>query len=1195
MASNCLDNNLLAYAGTSQSQRLLNALASTYAQVDERTAADLILFVKKYGAYLNYYDATNSITGNWQPFMSNDPAVIIANVADWRTKDFMPFIESVTDFLQTNNDETKAQQHFKTLFDLVFTLATNLDNDFTNLTADITFKNYLGVAIASNLALPLNTLWQYYNAFKASSFQHKLIDETLIDYVDPLMPVDNIVFAEKFNINNLSASSWIVTAYTAPPITLDATAPAISNINIIVTHNLFTGALQSFLNGVINIVSNAPSYLDNVLENYSLHQPHYALYLSFLRLFQFAQTRLNEFTQEHLDFYYKDVLQLSNNVAEPDFVHLLFDLQKNVSDHALTANTLFKAGKDANNNDLFYALTDDVVLHQASVQSLKSLYLSKGTQSVLYASPVANSEDGNGAKLQSADNSWYAFGNINNIKQATIGLAIASNVLYLNEGSRTVQLTFQCDNTSVITSAAFSGKCSIQFTGKKNWFDPSAFDATSAVACNIINTTSFSLTVTIPGNAPAIIPYSAKIHEGNFTEALPMLQLQLNDYSYYAAIKQLNITSVTVDVTASNVKDLSLQNDEGKINPAKPFKPFGEFPDQDSSFIIGSKEIFQKSLTALSLNTSWQTAPTSSETADVSALKNGQWSTAFSSNINISNSTVALNNLLSIPASATDFTANPDYDITSIDGFIKLQFEASDYSLATYLSNVKNTLAQTSVKQQTDNSGNVTITLNAPAVQSPPAPPVLKSISINYSASETISLQNNGATAFANRSDFFYHIEPFGFREMHAFSTTDKLTVLPVFDLDDGVAKDDGGELWVGLNNAGPAETFSVLFEVADGTSNPLKNMTTVNWYYLANNNWLGFDKLSVIDQTNNFTRSGIVLLNVPNDATINNTRVDAGLIWIKAVVNNNTDAVCKLISIAGNAAKATFLQDESKDIFFTQPLAANTISKPAVADATLKKTSQPYPSFDGRVAETDDQFYIRVSERLRHKHRAVTAWDYERLVLQNYPQIHKVKCINHTGLIIDNSNNQKYSETLPGHVTVITIPDLTNNNTANPLQPYTSVGLLTEIQQYLQNLNTPFVMPPSRLHVLNPQFEEVQFNFSVTFMPNYDETFYIKQLNTDIEQFLTPWAFNTGSDIEFGGIIEKSVVLNFVEERSYVDYVTCFTMNQVISRNGTTILQALYDVEEAVASTARSILVSYNDGTTKHIITSPANCDCNA
>ena len=60
-------------------------------------------------------------------------------------------------------------------------------------------------------------------------------------------------------------------------------------------------------------------------------------------------------------------------------------------------------------------------------------------------------------------------------------------------------------------------------------------------------------------------------------------------------------------------------------------------------------------------------------------------------------------------------------------------------------------------------------------------------------------------------------------------------------------------------------------------------------------------------------------------------------------------------------------------------------------------------------------------------------------------------------------------------------------------------------------------------------------------------------------------------SNIEFGVGVFKSVLLDFVEERYYVDFVTEFKMNQLTGPD----LPDLFDIEEALASTPRSILVS--------------------
>ncbi len=1253
MATTCLDTGLLPSDGTSQSQRSLDILLDDCPLVDERKMADLILFAKKYGAYLNFFDTTNTVTDTWQGLMGSDSAVIIAGISVWQTQEYSAFVKTIADNAINATTDTDAKNYFKVLFDFAFSLAMELNTAYNQLDPKSDYAQFLALTVNSSLSTPLNALLFYYNTFVTAP-SPALIDPSSTFTYNPT-PVDTLIFSQNFNIQPLKAPFNLDPAFTTVNIPLPGSSVR-PNITHILTHNLFSGVYQAFIDGITNIVSRTPAYLSGLLTNCPSHTPHYALFLTFLNLFNYAQQHLNGYTKEHLDFYYKQVLNLTNNPAQPDFVHLVFTLQKNITQHLIPANTPFKAGKDAHNNDIFYATTNDVVLQTAAVQYLRSIFLNKGVSPVtLFQAPTANSEDGQGAKLLSTDGSWFPFGDPQqNTTIASLGFAMASNVLYLNEGSRQVTLTFNCDSTGGVNAGDLTGIFSIQFTGTKGWYTASGYSA------KIVDGDTFSLTTTLEGDAPAIVPFSAKIHSGNFTVALPMVQVKLTGYASYQTIKLMKISSVNISVKVDAVKNLALQNDDGKIDTSKPFKMFGDFPDAGASFIIGSKEIFQKQLDDLTINFVWQQAPNSDTTVNISALVKGNWKgingddvSLYASSISIDDTygsvssssalvkeskrlnfkpdlemkpefefsepeyveegpvykkpsypvegAVAVGMYLSLPAvdttglenvaqSQPDFTANAAYAATSVDGFIELQLTTTEYNLSTFLSEIP----QPSVTVNYDKSTNPwTITGYTASKAAPPiaTPPALQSVTVTYTAEDNIAF-TNAAAGFSGRSSFFYHIEPFGYREMHPFIVTDTpLTFLPVFNLDDGSTNDNGGELWIGLSNALADETFSVLFEVSDGSANPLKNMTEVDWYYMSANNWTLFNKQSVTDQTNNLTTSGLVIFNVPGDATTTNTRADNGLIWLKAVVEKDTDAVCNLIAVDANATEAQFQQNIAGGIVFTNTLPPNTISKPNVADAALKQTQQPYSSFGGRVAENDEQFYVRVSERLRHKNRAITAWDYERLILQNYPQIFKAKCLNHTGFILDEiTNTQKYSETLAGQVMVITIPDVTKLNTVNILRPYTSIGLLTEIQKYLATLTSPFVT----VNVCNPQFEEVQFEFSVSFKENYDPTFYTNQLNDDIEQFLTPWAFGDPQDINFGATIEKSVVLNFVEQQYYVDFVTCFQMTQIV-RDGTTVLQTFANLEEAVPTTARSILVSYYDAATntRHKIHTPANCDC--
>jgi hypothetical protein len=52
----------------------------------------------------------------------------------------------------------------------------------------------------------------------------------------------------------------------------------------------------------------------------------------------------------------------------------------------------------------------------------------------------------------------------------------------------------------------------------------------------------------------------------------------------------------------------------------------------------------------------------------------------------------------------------------------------------------------------------------------------------------------------------------------------------------------------MGLNNTEPEEVVKILFQVADGSSNPLRDVAELKWYYLATgNNWIEFKKQDIV------------------------------------------------------------------------------------------------------------------------------------------------------------------------------------------------------------------------------------------------------------------------------------------------------------------------------------------------------------
>jgi hypothetical protein len=298
---------------------------------------------------------------------------------------------------------------------------------------------------------------------------------------------------------------------------------------------------------------------------------------------------------------------------------------------------------------------------------------------------------------------------------------------------------------------------------------------------------------------------------------------------------------------------------------------------------------------------------------------------------------------------------------------------------------------------------------------------------------------------------------------------------------------------------------------------------------------------------------------------------------WIRGAVASESDAVCRLLMIAAQALEATFKEKDNDPAFSAKVLSSDTISKLDQPDAEVKKITQPFATFGGRGSEAPTAFYTRISERLRHKDRAIALWDCERLVLEAFPQIFKAKCLNHTHYEPNESGAGIYRELAPGHVTVITIPNQQFQNLRDPLRPYTSLGLLRKIDAFLHKRLSCFI----KLHVKNPEFEEVWVDFKVRLCEGLDETFYMNKLQEDITRFLSPWAFPGGGSPSFGGKVHKSVLINFVEEQLYVDYVTDFKLfHEFYDIDG---VHQTIEKNEVVASKAVSILVSVPAN--KHII----------
>lgn len=943
------------------------------------------------------------------------------------------------------------------------------------------------------------------------------------------------------------------------------------------------------------------SLLDNLEDDNKL-TPHLTLFICFLLLVDQSTTRLNGFTKRHLDFYYSEVLQLEHLGAEPDSVNVIFELARAFTQELIPAGTELDGDKDLTGITRVYELKDELALNQAKIGAVKTVYNAPNAPTngsyALKAASDAASYDGAGTKFPGSDTSWYPFGYAGTPgsrpeqADARVGFAVSSHVLELSEGKRQVVVQAQFSGTlTPLTSDTGASAVSVYYTGPKGWegpvpISPETFsiNENNGAAQNYktgINGQWLTVCLELQPEMAAVVNYNQAIHGGNYTTENPLFRFEVatedvGGYEIYRLLSQ-PVSTVRLKVKVSGMRALIIESDTGTLNVKKPFYAFTTNPVKGSAFSVFHQEVFSKKWKHIDVNIHWKNTPDDFknyyEGYDKSFLGTvtQEWfnnivpiikETTTASAKSTSTSTTAVTQ----QAAAIKFVKFQDYYTNIVGGNYYFQASSWIYSNGSWNNPLQNNI-QLFVPDGTDpiefetnfgvsnNSfaanaaGPVRLTLNQsflqeiypriyslammstnPNVPIPNQPyiPFADAISLSYTATDELNLLATDEPTFKGRTVQLFHVHPFGESEENAFlqasfdGKTPVCTMAPIYC--------KGGELFIGLENAAALQQVSLLIQVMEGSENPLAESFSgtqkVHWSILCNNNWKKLDStLMLVNETDNFLQSGLVKFKIPAEASSDNTLLPPGMFWIRAKMYKTYDAVCRMLGIFSQAGTAVFDNRDNELSHLVKGLPAGTITKLISRMASVKSITQPYNSFGGRPEETDPQYYKRVSERLRHKNRAINLWDYEHLVLQNFNEIYKVKCLTHT---CDCSFQS------PGHLTLVVIPDTLQRNVFDPYQPRVSKATLNRVETFISELNSLHV----ETTVVNPDYEEVRVSLKVKFYPQFDEALYIDKLNEDITRFLSPWAFSERERINFDGKLYLSVLIDYVEELPYVDYL---------------------------------------------------------
>lgn len=984
-------------------------------------------------------------------------------------------------------------------------------------------------------------------------------------YLDALQP-------KNIQLQEFEISDWILFAYNfAEHVnyfqTSNATSPS-SDWKVFFDYFDLKGKDPSFKNTfeLNRIKNNINTIIDKYKEEKNL-TPHLTLFITFLMLLEESKKRFNGLTKKHLDFYYKKIVHIEKLPATPDKVYLIFELAKNATQQKIDAKTQFDGGKDAIGKNRIYASNEELIANKTSVGALKNVY-HDGVNKKIIASPIANSYDGLGKAFPDENSQWWPFGysndpnNSNELPNATLGFAIASPILSLKEGIRNIEITFTFKNT--INNDDYQNiinYTSIYLTTQKKWYEVTEISESLDVKAGTNFETSFDLNIMkiafqLDESVDAITNYNTKVYGEEFNSELPIAKFvfkteEEEGYELYKSLAQNKLESITINIDVQNIKGVTLENDNSTINAVKPFYPFTTIPVVGSNFYIKFEEAFIKKWETIDATITWKNKPTNFV---------DHYKAYKSTSLNSISITEFNDNLLGTDNAfkpAGGIVSNNDYfkyDLAILSNNVWSNISANQSIFTSSNLNTTTLSASNSDTYNTEKNGQLKMTLKTSFLHSlypkiyalalatenkhiilpnEPYTPLVESITFNYAATETTNFIQTGLNSleetYTENQAKLFHIHPFGYSEEHSFlkSELDFVTntnsyLVPTYCI--------GGELFIGLENTAELEQVTLLLQVLEGSENPLTPSFTgkqkVEWSILGNNEWKILEYADILlNETDNLLQSGLFKFNLPKEATKDNTTLPKNYIWLKAKMHKKYDVVCKIIGIHSQVVQATF-EDNSNDLTHLKTgLEANTISKLIQRISTVKSVAQPYNSFDYKPEESDEDYYRRTSERLRHKNRAITMWDYEHIILQEFPELYKVKCLNHT-------SETSYQN--PGNVTLVVIPDTVNKNVFDIYQPRVSTATLNKVKDHITQLNSMHCT----VFVINPNYEEVQVNLKVKFGLGYDENFYSQELNTDITKFLSPWAFDAEIPITFGVSIHISSLINYIEKLGYVDYL---------------------------------------------------------
>lgn len=718
----------------------------------------------------------------------------------------------------------------------------------------------------------------------------------------------------------------------------------------------------------------------------------------------------------------------------------------------------------------------------------------------------------------------------------------------------------------------------VHLSGADGWVQPSDIVLRPLEPDGADSVAGLRIIIELSADEPAIVACDPSLHGDDLPVKHAVLRLCANPKSVfyaYSLLSSLDMEALGLTVQVRGARRLSMSGDLGPLDASKPFVPFGPQPGRDSYFAVGLREAATKPLTAATLNIEWSglpqdfggfeshyrgyPAPYNTELflARTGVLGPGGWRTDGAEQPlfrrSVTTGQVCADMSLDLlqgqhfsPLSSVPADAAFRLDNLAQGGFFRVDLSPCDngFGHAQYPQILTEVLMHNARRRKTKPVPNL------------PYTPMINSVTMDYAASESIRLRSSDSEAPEPNTARVFHLHPFGIREVSRHGRNRPVALMPHYFHD--------GYMLIGLSGEHAPGTLSLLFGLAGGQRKTTDDELDIAWYYVTGNELRPLPRDAVLrDTTAGLTASGVVTLVVPEDIDRSTTVLPSGLMWLAVAARGDLRPCPQLRRIATGAVRAERAPDGSQQKI--NAVRAGTITQSQPALPFIGQVRQPAESFSGREAEDRDQYVTRVSERLHHKNRACQVWDYERLVLEHFPDLHKVKCFANM--------RTDTTEPAPGHVLIVVVPKVSADEhevgeaLVNPQR-------LSEIRAFLAQHTSAF----ATVSVRNAAFELVQIRCSVQFRQRGRSGHYIRQLQQRISRYISPWQPG-GYGADFGWRIRRKDIEACIGESPDVAFVTDFSMLHITRKMDSAYCLLDTARPDELADTSRDSLITHGIG----------------